>query len=1312
MATIVFSAAGAALGGSVGGTVLGLSMTAVGRFVGATLGRALDQRLLGAGAEPVETGRVSRFRLTGAGEGDAIPRLHGRMRLGGQVIWASRFSEAVHVSGGGGGGKGTAPRPVTRSYSYSVSLAVALCEGPIGGVTRVWANGVEVSAADLNMRVYTGSRDQAPDPAIEAVEGAGAVPAYRGTAYVVMEDLPLAQFGDRVPQFSFEVLRHGAVRPGAVPGPGALVRAVAMMPGTGEYALATTPVSYDHGPGKRASANVHTPAGQTDFAASVAQLGAEAPGCEAVSLVLGWFGDDLRCGQCRVRPKVEHRDADGAEMPWRVAGVGRASADMVARDAENRPVYGGTPADASVIEALTHLRAQGKAVMVYPFILMEQMTGNGLPDPWSDAPDQSRLPWRGRITTAIAPGRDGSPDGTAEAAEQVAAFFGTAVAADFTVAGGAVAYSGPGEWRYRRFILHQAALCAAAGGVDAFCIGSEMRALTRVRGPGGSFPAVDALIALAAEVRALLGPDVRIGYAADWTEYGGYGPGDGSGDRYYPLDPLWADDTIDFVGIDNYMPLSDWREGLDHLDAQDWPSINDLDYLKSNIEGGEGHAWYYHSPEARAAQIRTPITDGAHDEPWIWRVKDIRNWWGRHHYPRVGGARQAVPTAWVPGSKPIWFTELGCAAVDKGTNQPNRFFDSKSSESGLPYHSDGRRDELIQMQYLRAMLSYWLEPGNNPVSDEYGGPMVDMRRAFVWAWDARPYPVFPARAELWSDAENYARGHWVTGRLSHRALDGVVDEICRDAGLLEGVDVSNLHGVVRGYGVDQVGDARAALQPLMLAHGFDAVERGGALRFTVRSGAVNWDLPAADLVQSDEMDAPLEHSRAAEAEIAGRVRLTFVEAGGDHEVAAEEAILPQDESHAVAATEVPMALTRAEARSITERWLAEAELARDGLRLSLPPSRLAVGAGDVLRLEGQAGHYRVDRVEQGAAQLIEAVRIDPSVYGAAPADDVPARTTAFAAPVPVLPLFMDLPLLRGDEVPHAPHLAAVAQPWPGRVAVYASASDADYVLNTVLERPASLGVTQSALAAARPGLLNRGADLMVRMQSGALDGVDMQALLAGRNLAAIGGGGEGDWEVIQFAEAELVAADTYILRGLLRGQAGSDGAMPAQWPAGAYLVLLDGASEQIDLPEAQRGLARHYRIGPARRGYDDPSYSHLSRAFAGVGLRPYRPAHLRARAESGGALALSWGRRTREGGDSWDAPDVPLAEESERYLLRITRDGALLREVDLASPNWTYDAAARAEDGTVAGSAPFRIEVAQLSARVGPGYFAGLDIGG
>ncbi|RKF12972.1 host specificity protein [Roseovarius spongiae] len=1333
MATILLSAAGAAIGGSVGGSILGLSMTAVGRFAGGVIGRSIDQRLMGGGSEVVETGRAQRLRLTGSGEGDAIAQVYGRMRVAGQVIWATEFREEVTTSGGGRGKGGGPSRPTTRKYSYSVSLALALCEGEISHVGRVWADGNEIARSDLAMRVYTGARDQLPDPRIEAVEGAGSVPAYRGSAYVVIEDLELGEFGNRVPQFTFEVMRPAqADAPGAELDPPQAVRAVAMLPGTGEYTLATTPVTMNYGYGSSGLANVNTPSGQADFATALESLEGELPNCGATSLVVSWFGDDLRAGECKLRPKVEQQEYDASNMPWQVAGLTRYTAQPVARDAEDAPVYGGTPADAAVIESILALHQAGQDVMFYPFILMEQLDGNLRADPYSDADSQPPLPWRGRITLSEAPGRDGSPDGTAAADAEVAAFFGTARAADFTVqpitpvpppapANGAldlltyggpvklspVVYTGPDEWSYRRFILHNAALCAAVGGVESFCIGSEMRGLTQIRGAGGGFPAVAELVALAAEVRSILGPDVRIGYAADWSEYFGYQPQDGSGDRYFHLDPLWADANIDFIGIDNYMPLSDWREGRDHADAGHG-SIYDLGYLQGNIEGGEGYDWFYHSPEARAAQIRTPITDDEHGEPWIWRYKDIRGWWENAHHERVDGVRAAKPTAWVPQSKPIRFTEIGCPAVDKGTNEPNKFLDAKSSESALPRYSTGRRDDLIQMQYLRAMMGYWSDPANNPVSVEYEAPMIDMDHAHVWAWDARPFPFFPNNRTLWADGANYARGHWITGRSSGRRLASVLEEICARAGV-RALDTEELHDYLRGYTIEQVGEARSALQPLMLRYGFDAVERDGALRFVPRDGVADAAVAAERLVRDPRSGETLEETRASAAEIAGRVRLRFIEADGDYEVIAEEAIVPDDATHAVSTSEMPLAMTRAEGRAVTERWLSEARVSTDAVSLTLPPSMQHLGAGDVIALDetGGQGLFRIDRVENmGGAQAVEGVRIEPESYVPMDITVEPPTVRPFTAPVPVLPLFLDLPLMTGAEAPHAPHLAVTSSPWPGNVALYASDSDANYRLSDVSEARSRVGVTESALAAAPAGLSDGGEGLFVRMLSGQLESVGSDALLNGANLCAIGDGTPEGWELMQFRDAELVAANTYILRHRLRGQLGTDAAMPSQWPAGSYVVMLDGTPEQIALSEAARGRARHYRIGPAGRAVDDPSYQHAFIAFEGLGLRPLAPVHLRNRSEDGDD-SISWIRRTRVDGDRWDTPDVPLGEESEQYAVRVLRAGAVKRDELVSAPRWTYTAAARAADG-VAGA--YRVEVAQVSARFGAGVFAGLDV--
>lgn len=1306
MATILLSAAGAAIGGGFGGTILGLSGAVIGRAIGATIGRVIDQRLMGAGSQAVETGRIDRFRLTGASEGAAVGQVWGRMRLAGQVIWASRFLETTSVTESGGGKGAPQPKTTVTEYAYSVSLALALCEGEITRVGRIWADGVEIAPNSLNMRVYSGSNTQLPDPKIEAVEGTGRVPAYRGTAYVVLEDLDLSPFGNRVPQFSFEVVRP-AQGEGieTVPDLTRGIAGVALIPGTGEYALATTAVHYARGIAQNVSANIHTPDGRTDMSVALQSLDEELPACRSVSLVVSWFGSDLRAGHCTIRPKVEDRTVDGAPLTWRSGGIGRSSADEVVRDA-GRPVYGGTPSDSSVVEAIAALRAHGKSVMYYPFILMDQLEGNGLGDPWTGAADQPRLPWRGRITLSVAPGRAGTPDRSVAAESEVEAFFGSAQPAHFSLQNGQIAYGGPNEWSYRRFILHNAMLCAVAGGVEAFCIGSELRGLTQIRGAGDIFPVVAALRQLAADVRSMLPAGVKITYAADWSEYASYN--DGQGNLYFHLDPLWADPNIDFIGVDNYLPLSDWRDGEGHADAH-WGAIHDLQYLRSNIEGGEYFDWFYGSPEEREAQRRTPITDGAHAEPWVWRAKDFRGWWENAHHDRLNGIRQATPSAWVPQSKPIWFTEFGCAAIDKGTNEPNKFLDPKSSESSLPHHSNGRRDDLIQMQYLRAMIGHWTDPAHNPTSPVYGAPMIDMDRAHVWAWDARPFPYFPTDTTAWADGANYRRGHWVSGRTTAQPLASVVAEICAQAGLTR-IDVSRLYGLVRGYAVAENGSARQALQPLMIVYGFEALERDGTLVFRMRDGRIDEEVQSSQLALGEDGAGPIEATRAMEADVAGRVRLSFIEAEGDYETRAVEAAFPDDDDDAtVSHSEVALSLTRAEGQRTVERWLAEARVARDGARLTLPPSLGHLGAGDVLRVAGgPQGGYRIDRVEQAGTLSVEAVRVEPAVYE--PSDEAEERVTprAFVAPVPVTSVFLDLPLMTGQEVPHAPHLAVSATPWPGSVAIFSSDQDAGYRLNSQIAARAIVGQSLSTLDVASHGTWDRGAPLRVAVRGGSLSSASTEQVLNGANLLAIGDGNPANWELLQFRDATLVAPDTYDLSMRLRGQAGTDAMIPPAWPAGSIVVMMNGAPRQIALQIAERDLSRHYRIGPAKRPYDDPSYTHHVEAFAGVGLRPLSVCHLRARRTATGDQVISWIRRTRVDGDSWSGVDVPLAELREIYLVRIMQANTLRRELTVGVPGWTYAQAQLVADGLAGQS--FAIEVAQLSDAFGPGPFTRMMI--
>ena len=532
-----------------------------------------------------------------------------------------------------------------------------------------------------------------------------------------------------------------------------LTRSVTIIPGTTEFGYGTTPVTGTD-TGKQLNRISTQPL--TDFVHSIEELLVGAPNLKHVSLVVGWHGTDLRIGNCQIIPKVEHMTMATAPFSWQVGPLARADAQVVSRIA-GRPALGGAPSDRTVYEAITFLKSKGLQVTLYPFIMMDIPAGNNLPNPYGGT-GQPAYPWRGRITCHPAPDETGTVDKTAAADAQVSSFFGTVNAGQFSWNAGQqrVNYSGPSnEWSMRRFILHMATIADAAG-VDDFLIGSELVGLTRIRSDASTFPGVNHLISLLGQVRVKLGSTPKVSYAADWSEYHSYRPNDGSNDILFPLDPLWGNGNIDYVAIDNYMPMGDWRDG-NHLDRRaGYISPYEKEYIQSNIEGGEYFNWYYASASDRNNQARTPISDGAYGEDWIYRQKDIRGWWSNRHYPRLNGIRQTTPTTWLPISKQIVFTELGLPAVDKGINQPNVFVDAKSSESFYPYFSNHRPDAAIQRAALEAVLDYW---------KKNSGGMVNFDKISLWTWDARPYPTFPERADFFGDAGNWQLGHWLTGRL-------------------------------------------------------------------------------------------------------------------------------------------------------------------------------------------------------------------------------------------------------------------------------------------------------------------------------------------------------------------------------------------------------------------------------------------------------------------------------------------------------------------------------------------------------------------
>jgi len=1282
MAALVLSIAGGAAG-----AVFGPVGAIAGRLAGALVGNVIDQSLFGPGntQRSVTGPRLADLDVMASTEGAPIARVYGRARLAGQMIWATQLQEVVNTTvqttGGGGGGKGLGGgagptvTTTTTTYSYFANFAIGLADGEIGRVGRIWADGKLLDLSGLTVRVHTGTETQMPDPLIVAKEGAGNAPAYRGHAYVVFERLPLENFGNRIPQLSFEIVRPvGALEK--------MVRAVTLIPGTTEFGYDTETVVQVLGPGQSGAENRHVSTAPSDVEASLDDLQAACPNLARVAVVVAWFGGDLRAGQCEIRPGVDSASKQTSPVSWSVAGLGRGGAHLVST-VDDRPAYGGTPSDAGVLRLIAELKARGLKVTLYPFIVMDVPVGNALPDPYGGAA-QAAYPWRGRITCDPAPGVAGSPDGTAAAAAQVDTFFTAA-------------------WGYRNFILHYASLAQQAGGVDAFVIGSELRGLTRVRSAPGVYPAVNALATLAADVKAVVGANTLVTYAADWTEYGSHVVDEAASEVRFPLDTLWASPAIGAVGIDYYAPLADWRDGATHLDRAVADSIADRAYLAGNLRGGEAYDWFYASDSDRAAQMRTPITDGL-GKPWVFRAKDIWNFWSNQHYERVGGAELAAPTAWTARSKPIWLTEVGCPAIDKGANQPSVFPDAKSSEASLPYFSNGRRDDFVQRRFLEAVLTSFdpaLGAGDeaNPVSPAYGGRMVDPSGIHLWTWDARPFPVFPAAADVWSDAPNWETGHWLTGRLGSAPLAGLVSAMLDDAGL-SGVATDALGAGPDGYVIDRPMSPRDAIEPLASAYAFDAAADGDVLRFRPRGGDMVAEIGEDDLVEP-ETGARARLTRAQETELPREVSIGFTDSFADYRRATALSRRLVGGSARAAHADLAAVMEAGDAVRRAEVWLQDLWAGRESATFALPPSRLALSPGDVvgLTVNGRRRPMELRELVDTDSRAVTAQSIDPDVFGLAPA--APPRRAVKIPPAlgPVHAVALDLPTVDDSDPPTLLRVAAFADPWPGAVTIWRSFDGETYDVAGTALSPSVIGRTLDDLPAG-PTARFCGAAVRVALFGGALASVSDITLFSGANAAAVQRP-DGAWEVVQFAGAELVGDGIYRLTRLIRGQAGSEWAMATPLAAGAPFVLLDRSVVPVAAGLDMLGRPMTLRLVAAGRSHGDPLAVEIDATPQPTALKPLAPVHVRGRRTDDGVV-LTWIRRTRRDGDSWDV-EVPLGEDGEQYSIDILSGASVARTLAASAPTVLYAAAAEIADFGAAQST-LAVRVAQVSATVGAGF--------
>jgi hypothetical protein len=372
--------------------------------------------------------------------------------------------------------------------------------------------------------------------------------------------------------------------------------------------------------------------------------------------------------------------------------------------------------------------------------------------------------------------------------------------------------------------------------------------------------------------------------------------------------------------------------------------------------------------------------------------------------------------------------------------------------------------------------------------------------------------------------------------------------------------------------------------------------------------------------------------------------------------------------------ELSAALSAATARAIIERTARQQDWSRDRISWRTQELDAAISPGAIVTLPGHSGRWRVTAWEwrdTGVELALE--RLPPPVAESEgdwvadagrlspPQDLPPAETRLIAYELP-----WDGTSGTGDRPALFAAVSATSANWSG-AAIYVDSGDGNLVpLGTSGRTRSIIGLALDALPSASAHLFDRASQITVLLAAPdlSLQPASTLQLANGANLALIGS------ELIQFTKAESLGENRWRLSGILRARGGTEDAIGTH-AAGEPFVLLDGKAVALDA--AVVGNAPERQIVAIGRGDAEPVVSPV--AMPGQTLRPLSPVHPRAQSQPDGSLSLGWTRRARGGWQWRDGVDLPLGEESERYLVSFGTAGASLTTWETNGPSLDVAAA-------------------------------------
>lgn len=159
--------------------------------------------LFGGHNTTIRENKISSFTVSTAEYGSTVPEILGTTRISPNVIYYDDFTAHEHRQSQKSG-KGGGSRTTTITYTYTVAVILALCEGQISGIGKMWKDKslYQYPNGDIGLTLFDGKADQKPW-AYVAGKHPDKTLAYPGLAYTA----GVIDLGDggSMPSYNFEV---------------------------------------------------------------------------------------------------------------------------------------------------------------------------------------------------------------------------------------------------------------------------------------------------------------------------------------------------------------------------------------------------------------------------------------------------------------------------------------------------------------------------------------------------------------------------------------------------------------------------------------------------------------------------------------------------------------------------------------------------------------------------------------------------------------------------------------------------------------------------------------------------------------------------------------------------------------------------------------------------------------------------------------------------------------------------------------------------------------------------------------------------